>query len=201
MNFGIPGRGHQGDWTLTLDEARPIVKAAFDNGLFYLIAPISMAWGPLKKSLSSLKEMMPRDEYVLATKISMPMGRGANKADSRANMYARALMPVCSVPVTTRPIIWQDTPSPPWDSRRGADPIEETLEALHDAVKEPVPWFVHVCLAIRRAAVDCQDEQLDPICPCKTTMFGLSGRRARNEPILRKHSGRADAVVTSGPWN
>ena len=33
--FGIPGRGHQGDWTLTLDEARPIVKAAFDNGLFY----------------------------------------------------------------------------------------------------------------------------------------------------------------------
>ena len=37
MNFGIPGRGHQGDWTrfLTLDEARPILKAAIDQGLFY----------------------------------------------------------------------------------------------------------------------------------------------------------------------
>ena len=35
MNFGIPGRGHQGDWTLTLDEARPILKAAIDHGLFY----------------------------------------------------------------------------------------------------------------------------------------------------------------------
>ena len=35
MNFGEPGRGHQGDWTLTLDESRPIFKAALDNGLFY----------------------------------------------------------------------------------------------------------------------------------------------------------------------
>ena len=35
MNFGEPGRGHQGDWTLTLDEARPIFKAALDHGLFY----------------------------------------------------------------------------------------------------------------------------------------------------------------------
>ena len=33
MNFGIPGRGHQGDWTLTEDEARPIFKSALDHGL------------------------------------------------------------------------------------------------------------------------------------------------------------------------
>ena len=35
MNFGEPGRGHQGDWTLGADDARPIFKAAIDRGLFY----------------------------------------------------------------------------------------------------------------------------------------------------------------------
>jgi len=35
MNFGIPGRGHQGDWTLTTDEARPIFQAAIEHGLNY----------------------------------------------------------------------------------------------------------------------------------------------------------------------
>ena len=24
MNLGVPGRGHQGDWTLGIDDARPI---------------------------------------------------------------------------------------------------------------------------------------------------------------------------------
>ena len=35
MNFGIPGRGHQGDWTLTEEEAKPIFKSAIDHGLYY----------------------------------------------------------------------------------------------------------------------------------------------------------------------
>ena len=35
MNFGQPGTGHQGDWTLGIDEARPIFQAAIDKGLFY----------------------------------------------------------------------------------------------------------------------------------------------------------------------
>ena len=35
MNFGEPGRGHQGDWTLGPDEARPIFQAALEAGLFY----------------------------------------------------------------------------------------------------------------------------------------------------------------------
>ena len=39
MNFGIPGRGHQGDWTLTLEEARPIFKAAIDLSLIHISEP------------------------------------------------------------------------------------------------------------------------------------------------------------------
>ena len=39
MNFGEPGRGHQGDWTLGIDDARPLFKAALDHGLFYFVRP------------------------------------------------------------------------------------------------------------------------------------------------------------------
>ena len=34
MNFGEPGRGHQGDWTIGIDDARPIFAAAVERGLF-----------------------------------------------------------------------------------------------------------------------------------------------------------------------
>ena len=33
MNFGEPGRGHQGDWTLGTDKARPIFNAAIEQGV------------------------------------------------------------------------------------------------------------------------------------------------------------------------
>ena len=80
MNFGIPGRGHQGDWTLTLEEARPIFKAAIDHGLFYFDCADIYGLGASEEVVGALlKELLPRDEYVLATKIAMPMGRNANQ--------------------------------------------------------------------------------------------------------------------------
>ena len=90
MNIGIPGRGHQGDWTLTLDEARPIIKAAIDHGLFYFDCADVYGLGASEEVVGALlKELLPRDEYVLTTKIAMPMGHGANQAGCRANTYAR----------------------------------------------------------------------------------------------------------------
>ena len=81
MNFGEPGRGHQGDWTLTADEARPIFKAALDHGLFYFDCANVYGLGASEIVVGQLlKELLPRDEYVLASKIAMPMGRGANQA-------------------------------------------------------------------------------------------------------------------------
>ena len=44
MNFGIPGRGHQGDWTLDVDAARPIFESAKTLGLTYLIAQTFTVW-------------------------------------------------------------------------------------------------------------------------------------------------------------
>ena len=34
INFGIPGRGHQGDWTLDYKEAK-IFEVAIENGLLF----------------------------------------------------------------------------------------------------------------------------------------------------------------------
>ena len=84
MNFGEPGRGHQGDWTLGPDDARPIFKAALEKGLFYFDCADAYGIGACEKVVGSLlRELAPRDEYVLGTKIAMPMGRGANQRRSR----------------------------------------------------------------------------------------------------------------------
>ena len=80
MNFGQPGRGHQGDWTIGLDDARPLFKAAIDRGLFYFDCADQYGLGASEKVVGSLlRELLPRDQFVLATKIAMPMGKGANQ--------------------------------------------------------------------------------------------------------------------------
>ena len=79
MNFGQPGRGHQGDWTLGIDDAREIFKASIDHGLFYFdCADIYGICASEEVVGKLLNELLRRDEYVLTTKVSMPMGRGAN---------------------------------------------------------------------------------------------------------------------------
>ena len=80
MNFGEPGRGHQGDWTLTVDEAKPIFKAALDRGLYYFDCADSYGLGACERVVGSLlRELVPRDEFVLSTKISMPIGKHPNQ--------------------------------------------------------------------------------------------------------------------------
>ena len=77
MNFGEPGRGHQGDWTLGTDDARPLFKAAIDKGIFYFDCADVYGLGASEIVVGQLlRELLPRDEYVLGTKIAFPMGRG-----------------------------------------------------------------------------------------------------------------------------
>ena len=79
MNFGEPGRGHQGDWTLGIDDARPIFIAAIERGLFTFDCADIYGLGASEHVVGKiLRELLPREDYVLATKISMPLGKGAN---------------------------------------------------------------------------------------------------------------------------
>ena len=69
MNFGEPGRGHQGDWTLSIDEARPIFKAALDHGLFYFDCADVYGLGACEEVVGALlRELAPRDQYVVTRK-------------------------------------------------------------------------------------------------------------------------------------
>ena len=90
MNFGEPGRGHQGDWTLGLDDARPLFKAAIDRGLFYFDCANIYGLGASEQVVGALlRELLPRDDYVLATKVAMPMGKGPNQGGlSRKHILA-----------------------------------------------------------------------------------------------------------------
>ena len=136
MNFGEPGRGHQGDWTLDLDEARPIFKAAIDRGLFYFDCADVYGVGACERVVGALlKELLPRDEYVLATKVSGAMGPGPNQRGlSRKHILEGidASLKRLGHDYVDQLIIHRH----PHSSAGHADvPIEESLEALHDVVK------------------------------------------------------------------
>ncbi len=136
MNFGEPGRGHQGDWTLGIDDARPIFKAALDNGLFYFDCADVYGRGACERVVGKLlRELVARDEYVLATKVSMPMGRGANQGGlSRKHIMegVDASLQRLGLDYVDHLVIHRHPQGIPGHAQT---PVEETLEALHDVVK------------------------------------------------------------------
>ncbi len=136
MNFGEPGRGHQGDWTLGVDDARPIVKAALDHGLFYFDCADVYGLGASEEVVGQLlRELVPRDEVVLATKLSMPMGGGANQGGlSRKHIMEGidASLRRLGLDYVDHLVIHRHPHHIPLHV---AAPIEESLEALHDVVK------------------------------------------------------------------
>lgn len=136
MNFGEPGKGHQGDWTLGPDDARPIFKAAIDHGLFYFDCADIYGVGACEIVVGKLlKELLPRDEYVLTTKVAMPMGPGANQGGlSRKHIMEGidASLNRMGLDYVDQLIIHRHPHGAPGQV---AVPIEETMEALHDVVK------------------------------------------------------------------
>ncbi|MCZ6888944.1 MAG: aldo/keto reductase [Gammaproteobacteria bacterium] len=135
MNFGEPGRGHQGDWTIGLDDARPIFKAAIDRGLFYFDCADAYGLGACEQVVGKLLSEFNRDEYVLATKISIPMGAGANQGGlSRKHVMegVDACLGRLGHDYIDHLVIHRHPHGVPGQAQV---PIEESLEALHDVVK------------------------------------------------------------------
>ena len=136
MNFGEPGRGHQGDWTLGIDQARPIFEAALEHGLFYFDCADVYGIGACERVVGALlKDIAKRDEYVLATKVTMPMGRGANQGGlSRKHIIegVDASLKRLGHDYVDQLVIHRHPHGVPGQVQA---PIEESLEALHDVVK------------------------------------------------------------------
>ncbi len=136
MNFGQPGRGHQADWTLDIDQARPIFQAAFDRGLFTFDCANSYGIGACEEVVGQLlRELAPRDQFVLGTKVSMPMGDGANQLGlSRKHIVESvdASLRRLGVDYIDQLVIHRHPHGIPGHVET---PITETMEALHDVVK------------------------------------------------------------------
>lgn len=136
MNFGQPGRGHQGDWTLDKDAAKPLFKAAIDHGFFYFDCADVYGIGASEEVVGTLlRELLPRDAYVLATKVAMPMGRGANQGGlTRKHIMegVDASLKRLGLDYVDQLVIHRHPHGVPGHAQT---PIEETLEALHDVVK------------------------------------------------------------------
>ncbi len=136
MNFGKPGQGHQGDWTLGIDDARPIFQAAIEKGLFTFDCADMYGMGACEEVVGALlKELLPRDQYVLATKVAFPVGMGANQGGlSRKHVMEGidASLKRLGHDYIDHLVIHRHPHGVPGQAQV---PIEESLEALHDCVK------------------------------------------------------------------
>lgn len=129
MTFGIPDRGAH-PWTLTEKESRPIIKRALDLGINFFDTANAYSDGTSEEIVGRLlKDMVNREEVVVATKVFFPLkshpnAGGLSRKSIMANIDAslkRLGMDYVDLYQIHR-----------WDYET---PIEETMEALHDVVK------------------------------------------------------------------
>ncbi|GAA4234159.1 aldo/keto reductase [Actinomadura meridiana] len=128
MSYGDPSSRA---WMLDEDAAEPIVRRAMEAGVTFYDTANVYAQGVSEQITGSLlrKLFAQRDDYVLATKVCLPMGEGPNdRGLSRKHVMA-------SIDASLRRLgtdyvdLYQIHR---WDYET---PIEETMEALHDVVK------------------------------------------------------------------
>ncbi len=128
MSYGSPTWR---DWVLDLDASRPLVRSAVEAGVtFFDTADMYSVGASEEVTGTLLRELFTRrDDYVLATKVFMPMSEARNdRGLSRKHILA-------SIDASLRRLgtdhvdLYQIHR---WDPET---PIEETMEALHDVVR------------------------------------------------------------------
>ncbi len=128
MSYGSP---LWREWVLGLDAARPLVRSAVDLGVTFFDTADMYSIGASEEVTGTLlRELFAdRDDYVLGTKVFMPVGDGPNQRGlSRKHVMA-------SIDASLRRLgtdhvdLYQIHR---WDPDT---PIEETMEALHDVVR------------------------------------------------------------------
>ena len=202
MNFGEPGRGHQGDWTLDYEQAKPIFTTAMDNGLFYFDCADVYGQGACERVVGKLlRDLFARDEYVLATKVAMPMGRSANQGGlSRKHILegVDASLKRLKLDYVDHLVIHRH---PHGVRSHGEVPVEETLEALHDVVKAGKVslsrYFIHVGMAIGGDAVDGCREWVDALSVSMQNHYNLIYREEERE--MNPYCEQAGIALT--PWS
>lgn len=128
MSYGDPARW--GEWVLDEATAEPIVRRAADAGVtFFDTADVYSGGASEEVTGRLLSRIFPnRDDYVLATKVCLPMGKGVNdRGLSRKHIRSsvdNSLRRLGTDHVDLYQIHRWDTETP----------IEETMLALHEVV-------------------------------------------------------------------
>lgn len=129
MSFGVAERGNHA-WTLSEEDSRPFMKEALDIGINCFDTANAYSDGTSEEIVGKLlKEMVPRDEVVIASKVYSKMRNGANAVGlSRKAIIAEAEASLKRLGTDYIDLYQIHF----WDS---STPIEETLEALTDLVR------------------------------------------------------------------
>ena len=129
MGFGDPARWiHQ--WVLNEEQSRPILRKAVDLGINFFDTANVYSTGASEEVLGrALKELVKRDEVVVATKVFFPLRDGQNQA----GLSRKAIMSAIDDSLARLGMDYVDLYQVHrWDYQT---PIEETMEALHDVVR------------------------------------------------------------------
>ena len=128
MSFGDASKGRE--WVLGLDDARPILTAAWEAGInFYDTANVYSAGTGEEIVGTVLWDLAPRDEIVLATKVHGEMRRGPNGRGLSRKAILSEIDHSLQRLKTDYVDLYQIHRFDP------LTPIEETLEALDEVVK------------------------------------------------------------------
>jgi 1-deoxyxylulose-5-phosphate synthase len=129
MSYGEPGRGNH-SWSLPEDESRPFIKKALDLGINFFDTANVYSDGSSEEIVGrALKDFSKRDEIVLATKVNGRMRPGPNGA----GLSRKAILSELDASLKRLGTDYVDL----YQIHRFdyQTPIEETLEALNDAVR------------------------------------------------------------------
>jgi 1-deoxyxylulose-5-phosphate synthase len=135
MSYGDPGWR---DWVLDADAARPFVARAADAGINFFDTADMYSVGVSEEVTGRLLAEVfdDREDYVLATKVRMPMKPGSGREGAAPNWAGLSRKHILSgIDASLRRLgtdyvdLYQIHR---WDDRT---PIEETMGALHDVVR------------------------------------------------------------------
>jgi 1-deoxyxylulose-5-phosphate synthase len=129
MSFGAPDRGAHA-WSLDEAASRDIIKQALDGGINFLDTANVYSAGSSEEIVGqTVKDLVPREEVVIATKVFNRMRPGPNGAGlSRKAIFAELDASLRRLQTDYIDLYQIHR----WDYDT---PAEETLEALHDAVR------------------------------------------------------------------
>ena len=127
MSYGDP---NWRPWVLSETDARPFVKRALELGINFFDTADMYSLGVSEQVTGKLlREMVPRDEVVIATKVFFPM----NDKPNMGGLSRKHILSSIDASLQRLGLDYVDLYQiHRWDYNT---PIEETMEALHDVVR------------------------------------------------------------------